>query len=55
MNRLKAIIASGDIVITLLHGLELQNLCTLTSKLHDGGRINLATCVHMELFEVIGG
>ena len=25
------------------------------SKLHDGGQINLATCVHMELFEVIGG
>ena len=51
----KAVIASGGIVTALLHGLGLQNLCTLTSKQHDGERINLATCVNIELFEVIGG
>jgi len=51
----KAVITSGGIFTVLLHVLGLQNLCTLTSKLYDGGRNNLATCVHMELFEVISG
>jgi len=51
----KAVITTCGIITTLLYGLELQNLCTLTCKLYAGGRINLATCVNIELFEVIGG
>jgi len=44
----------GGIVTALAHGLGLGNLFPLMPILHDGARLNLEACVHMEIFTMVG-